>query len=122
MKQIKNLPLYLSIFVIVIFSVFYFVSVNKYSYAFSYDEVKEASLHQERLIKKCAEVYADSNKNLFDGKETIYITIDDLVQKKLLASENGKIYEAGSSVKEINDKKIRITLSDGKYDIKILND
>ena len=37
-------------------------------------------------------------------------------------SENGKIYEAGSSVKEINDKKIRITLSDGKYDIKILND
>ena len=35
---------------------------------------------------------------------------------------NGKIYEAGSSVKEINDKKIRITLSDGKYDIKILND
>ena len=78
-------------FVIVIFSVFYFVSVNKYSYAFSYDEVKEASIHQERLIKKCAEVYADSNKNLFDGKETIYITIDDLVQKKLLPSENGKI-------------------------------
>ena len=96
MKKIKNLPLYLSIFVIVIFSVFYFVSVNKYSYAFSYDEVKEASIHQERLIKKCAEIYADSNKNLFDGKETIYITIDDLVQKKLLASENGKIYEAGS--------------------------
>lgn len=122
MKQIKNLPLYLSVFVIVIFSVFYFVSVNKYSYAFSYDEVKEASIHQERLIKKCAEVYADGNKGLFDGKETIYITIDDLVQKKLLPSENGKIYEAGSSVKEINDKKIRITLSDGKYDIKILND
>ena len=45
-----------------------------------------------------------------------------LLQKKLLPSENGKIYEAGSSVKEINDKKIRITLSDGKYDIKILND
>ena len=122
MKQIKNLPLYLSIFVIVIFSVFYFVSVNKYSYAFSYDEVKEASIHQESLIKKCAYVYADSNKNLFDGKKIIYITIDDLVQKKLLPSENGKIYEAGSSVKQINDKKIRKTLSDGKYNNKILND
>ena len=88
MKQIKNLPLYLSIFVIVIFSVFYFVSVNKYSYAFSYDEVKEASIHQERLIKKCAEIYADSNKNLFDGKETIYITIDDLVENIISIQTN----------------------------------
>ena len=58
----------------------------------------------------------------FKDKEKIYIIIDEKKKKKLLASENGKIYEAGSSVKEINDKKIRITLSDGKYDIKILND
>ncbi len=121
MKNIKNLPLYLSIFIMVIFSVFYFVTINKYSYAFSYDEVKESTTHQELLIKKCAEIYADSNKNLFDDKETIYITVDDLVQKGLLANDNGKIYEAGSSVKEINNKKIRITLNDGKYDIKLLN-
>ena len=52
MKQIKNLPLYLSIFVIVIFSVFYFVSVNKYSYAFSYDEVKKISKIHENSGKK----------------------------------------------------------------------
>ena len=60
MSKIKNLPLYASIFVIVIFSIFYFVNVNKISYAFSYNETKESKIVQENLITKCAEIYAEN--------------------------------------------------------------
>ena len=122
MKKIKNLPLYLSIFVIVIFSVFYFVSVNKYSYAFAYDKEKEQKVNQLVLINKCAEVYAENNSNLFSDKDTIYITVNDLINSGILPSEEGKVYEAGSNVKLLNDNKIRITLTDGKYTIKMLNE
>lgn len=122
MSKIKNSPLYASIFVIVIFSIFYFVNVNKISYAFSYNETKESKIVQENLIIKCAEIYAENHKDLFKDKDTIYITVQDLIDYKVLPSEDGKIYEAGSNVKLINENKIRISYNEEKFSIKLLNE
>ncbi len=122
MSKIKNLPLYASIFVVVIFSIFYFVNVNKISYAFSYNETKESKIVQENLITKCAEIYAENHKDLFKDKDTIYITVQDLIDYKVLPSEDGKIYEAGSNVKLINENKIRISYNEEKFSIKLLKE
>ena len=47
---------------------------------------------------------------------------NSLMGKVVYLTEDGKVYEAGSSVKTINDYKVRITLKDGKYDTKILSE
>lgn len=122
MQKIKNWQLYVSLIMIFVFSIFYFITMNKYSYAFAYDKEKEQKVNQLVLINKCAEVYAENNSNLFSDKDTIYITVNDLINSGILPSEEGKVYEAGSNVKLLNDNKIRITLTDGKYTIKMLNE
>ncbi len=122
MRKIKNWQLYASLIIICVFSIFYFATMNKYSYAFAYDKEKEQKANQLMLINKCAEVYAENNSKLFSDKDTIYITVNDLVTNNILPAEDGKVYEAGSNVKLLNDNKIRITLVDGKYTIKLLNE
>lgn len=122
MSKIKNLRLYEAIFVIVIFSVIYFVTMNKYSYAFSYDSTYEQSKNEERLLTKAAQLYAENNKSIFKDKDTVYITVDDLVNAKLIkADENGKVYLTGSDVKTINDMKIRLVYKDEKITVKLLS-
>lgn len=122
MRKIKNWQLYASLIIICVFSIFYFITMNKYSYAFAYDKEKEQKVNQLMLINKCAEIYAENNSKLFSDKDTIYITVNDLVTGGILPSEDGKVYEAGSNVKLLNDNKIRITLADDKYTIKLLNE
>ena len=62
------------------------------------------------------------HQELFKKTNTIYVSINELVEENILPSENGKVYEAGSNVKTINDYKVRITLKDGNYDTKILSE
>ena len=62
------------------------------------------------------------HQELFKKTDTIYVSINELVEENTLPSEDGKVYEAGSNVKTINDYKVRITLKDGNYDTKILSE
>ena len=118
----KNILLYVTLIIILLFSIFYFITMNKFSYAFSYNEVEVNKESQTLLINKCAQVYAENHQELFKKTDTIYVSINELVEENILPSEDGKVYEAGSSVKTINDYKVRITLKDGNYDTKILSE
>ncbi|MGN1378926.1 MAG: hypothetical protein ACI4XR_00790 [Bacilli bacterium] len=118
----KNTLLYVTLFILVLFSIFYFVTMNKFSYAFSYNEVEVSKESQNLLINKCAQVYAENHQELFKDSDTIYVSINELVEENILPSEDGKVYEAGSNVKTINNYKVRITLKDGNYEMKILSE
>lgn len=118
----KNILLYATLSILILFSIIYFITMNKFSYAFSYNEVEVNKENQILLINKCAQVYAENHQELFKKNDTIYVSINELVEENILPSENGKVYEAGSNVKTINDYKVRITLKDGNYDTKILSE
>ena len=118
----KNILLYVTLFILLLFSIIYFITMNKFSYAFSYNEIEANKESQILLINKCARIYAENHQELFKKTDTIYVSINDLVEEKILPSEDGKVYESGSNVKTINNYKVKITLKDGNYDIKILSE
>lgn len=122
MFKSKNIILYEIIGVIAIFSIIYFIAVNKASYAFSYNETQELYTTRIHLIKKSAEEYANNTLDLFKEKDTIYITVDDLIKAGyLLADEDGKIMDPTSDVKSLNNLKIKLTYKDEKVNAKILS-
>ena len=45
----KNILLYVTLFIILLFSIIYFITMNKFSYAFSYNE-GEASKESQTLL------------------------------------------------------------------------
>lgn len=118
----KNLYLYITCAVLLIFSIGYFITVNNVSYAFSYDNLKLVKENQLKLIEKSAALYGNNNKKLFQKDKDIYITVGDLVKEKYFpADEDDKVYEAGSDKKVINSLKIRLSLKKDKVIVKILN-
>ncbi len=118
----KNVYLYISILIIFIFTIGYFLVISSYSHAFS-DDVT-ISLYESKIkhITKIAELYGDKNKDLFKDKNSFYITVDDLITSGYLtADENGNIYNPDDKNKLLNDYKIRITLEKDKVIAKVLN-
>ncbi|NMA51149.1 MAG: hypothetical protein GX951_04810 [Mollicutes bacterium] len=118
----KNIHLYISIIVIVIFTIAYAITVNNYSHAFSNDSVISLYESKMRYISKTAEFYGMQNKDLFKDKSSVYITVDDLITKGYLtADEDGNIYNPEDKTKLLNDFKIRITMENETVIAKILH-
>lgn len=119
----KNLYLYICIGVLFVFTIGYFVTINKVSYAFTTDVVQEKYEGICQMIIKSSNIYAENNENLFENKNTIYITVNDLIENKLLSpDENGDILDPRSKIKTLNDLKIRITKKDKKFEVKLLEE
>ena len=117
----KNLVLYEIIGVLAIFTVVYFVSINKISYAFSYNKTDALYDMKMTVISKSAEVYATNDKDLFKEKDTIYVTVGELIEKGyLVADKEEKLMNPKSEVKDLNDLKIRIKKAKDSFEIKIL--
>ena len=123
MIKSKNIILYEILAVLVLFTIIYFVAVNKASYAFSYDE--SSMLYESKIshIDKMALLYGENNPDLFAEDDTIYITVADLVAKEYIVADDdeGNVKDPTSDVKLLNDIKIRITAKDGKVSTKILS-
>ena len=117
----KNLYLYICIGILVIFTVGYFVTVNNLSYAFADNE--EAYLYDRKIneVKVASLKYAQSHQGLFKDNETIYVTVDDLVDENLLEADNdGKVKDPSNPIKNLNSVKIRITKKDNSFEVKVL--
>ncbi|MBE6148554.1 MAG: hypothetical protein E7167_03580 [Firmicutes bacterium] len=122
MMKSKNIILYEIIAVLSVFTIVYFVAVNKASYAFAYDDKQTLYDNRMKLIDKSAKLYGENNMSLFEDEKTIYVTVSDLVEKSYLLpdDENGNVKDPTSDVKLLNDLRVRITLEDGKIETKIL--
>ena len=119
----KNIVLYEIIAVLVIFTVIYFIVVANASHAFENNDENVVYNNKITLICKAAEKYASDNIKLFKEKTTIYVTVDELVEKGYVPvdDEEGNVNDPSSSVKTLNEVKIRLTYEDDKIEAKALN-
>ena len=124
MLKSKNIILYEILIVIFIFTILYFAIANHISYSFVYDEKSVLYESKINMITSCAKVYAQKNLNLFEEKDTIYITVSDLVENDLIEpdDEAGNVKDPTSDVKTLNDTKIRLTYKNEEVSAKILTD
>ena len=117
----KNIILYIIIAILSIYTIGYFIIVNKISYAFTFNETEELYNSETTLILNSAKLYGSNNLDLFKKQNTIYITVNDLVKSGFLyASDDGKFHDYVNEEKTLNDLKIKITYQDDKIDAKIL--
>lgn len=80
MNYFKNSKIIALIVVLVLFTIIYFVAVNKVSYAFEYSKYdKDAYNSLINTIKECAKQYAINNPNIINEDNIVYITIQDLI-------------------------------------------
>lgn len=119
----KNLMLYIALGVMLVFTAVYFIAVNKISYAFVMDDGKALLESKLDSINKMAQIYGEKNLELFEEEDTIYVTVNDLVENGYIIpdDDHGNVKDPSSDVKVLNELKVRITLSDGKIKTKILS-
>lgn len=110
MKKIKDKKIIVLILILLIFTVSYFVIVNKVSYAFD-DNVDLDKFYSSRLdvITTCAVAYGKANIKEFNEEGLLYITVQTLVDNNYLVANSDGIVENYLNDKEpLNEKKIRI--------------
>lgn len=118
----KYMFLYISIAVVILFSGFYFITINKISYAFSDSSV---NFYEEKIksIANLAKTYAEYNPDIFGEEDYVYFTVSELVEKGVLVADtsNGDVLDPADESKTLNDLKVKITSKDGKIEAKVLN-
>ena len=122
MLNAKNSMLYMLFGILLIFTIFYFVTANNISHAFEYDELQEKYNIKINLIQSMADIYAQKNVDLFEEKNVVYITVQDLVDNEIIEADNanGDVKDPTSEVKTLNNLKIRLTNKNGKIASKVL--
>ncbi len=93
MKILNDKKIIALITVVLVFTIVYFVAVFKISYAFENDYDVNSSYNSIiDTIKKSATAYGEQNKDLFNENNTIYIKVQDLIDKGFLVpNEEGHI-------------------------------
>ncbi len=118
----KNTYLYICIGILVVFTIIYFVIANNVSYAFVNNDESYLYSHKINEIKVASIQYMRSHEDAFIESETIYITVDDLVNDGLLEADNdGKVRDPLNTIKTLNGIKIRLTKLEDGYDVKVLS-
>ncbi|MBE5806324.1 MAG: hypothetical protein E7313_06455 [Clostridiales bacterium] len=113
MKILKDKKIISLIVVLVMFTAFYFIVVNKISYAFSdnYDE-EEAYKKTIEIIEKSASKYGNDNLELFEEEQIIYVKVQDLIDNNyLVANDSGQIKNPLNVKQNLNSNIIKL-----KYD------
>ena len=110
MNKIKDKKIIVLVLILVIFSIAYFVVVNKISYAFEDgNDLKLIYESKIETITECAKKYGENNLNEFNEEGIMYITVQDLIDNNYLsATDNGKIINILNINENLNNKKIRI--------------
>jgi len=118
----KNMYLYISVGILVVFTIVYFVVANNVSYAFVNNDETYLYSHKINEIKLAGVEYVSLHEETFAESETVYITVDDLVKEGLLeADSDGKVRDPLNTVRTLNGIKIRLTKLEDGYDIKVLS-
>lgn len=123
MKIFKDKKVVVLAVVIFIFTVIYFVAVNKISYAFETENTDRDSYNSLiTTIKKCAKVYAEKHTDLFKDEMTIYIKVQDLIDADLLAPNDGtNVISPLDKSSIINSNIIKIKKEDNNYYVEVDN-
>lgn len=116
MKKIKDKKIIILGIILLVFTISYFVIVNKISYAFDNNiDTNKAYNARINVITTCAIAYGEANKDDFNEEGVLYITVQTLIDNKyLIPDENGNIKNYLNEVEKLNDKKIRIKNENGK--------
>ena len=123
MKRIKDKKIIVLVILLVIFSISYFVIINKVSYAFEekYD-LDVAMSNKKNVIILCAKKYGENNIQSFNNEGILYITIQDLINNKCLApNDEGNIIDLKNPKEIMNNKKIRLKNDNGIISADIYN-
>ena len=109
--------------ILLLFTIVYFVAINKISYAFETDNLsKESYNNLISTIKECAKVYANKNEELFKEETTVYIKIQDLIDSELLIPNNGEnVISPIDNKTVLNSNIIKIKKEDNTFIIDVDN-
>ncbi len=105
-----------------IFTVVYFVIVNKVSYSFMDDASEQMYATTIEAIEKQAVLYGENDKTIFNEKGSAYITVKDLIDKGYYFGddEEGNVEDPRDFDNNLNDLKIKIVNKDDKISAKVL--
>lgn len=121
MKEIKDKKVVILIIILIVFTISYFIIVNKVSYAFEFNNNLE-DVYENRVetIEKCAEMYGRNNIESFNEEGVLYITVQTLIDNRcLFPNEEGNIEDVLNKSEYLNSKKIRIKNESGNISAEI---
>ena len=120
MEKLKDIKLLSCLAVLLIFTIGYFLMVNKISYAFD-NSVDLSNSHDNKIkiIEECSKKYASINDNLFNEDDTIYIKVSDLVKADLLTTNREENVVDILNGKILDDNVIKIKKEQDNYIIEV---
>ncbi len=120
MEKLKDIKLLSCLAVLLVFTIGYFLMVNKISYAFE-NSVDLSKSHDNKIkvIEECSKKYASINDNLFNEDDTIYIKVSDLVKADLLTTNREDNVVDILNGKILDDNVIKIKKEQDNYIIEV---
>lgn len=121
MNRIKDKKIIILFAILLVFTIAYFLIVNKVSYAFENNYDMNA-VYDKKLetITKCAEAYGKANLDDFNEEGLLYITVQNLIDDGyLIPDEDGNIKNHLNTLESLNNKKIRIKYENEKINAEI---
>ena len=105
-----------------IFTIAYFVIVNKVSYSFKDDAAEQMYIATLESIENQAVLYGENNKTIFNEKGSAYITVRELVEKGYYFGDDGEgnVEDPRDFENNLNDLKIKIVNKDDKISAEVL--
>ena len=120
MEKLKDIKLLSCLAVLLVFTIGYFLMVNKISYAFE-NSVDLSKSHDNKIkvIEECSKKYASINDNLFNEDDTIYIKVSDSVKADLLTTNREENVVDILNGKILDDNVIKIKKEQDNYIIEV---
>ena len=121
MKTINDKKIIFLGAILLIFTIGYFVIINKVSYAFVND-YDPNNVYDEtiNIIKKSAIAYGTNNPDLFKEEDTVYKKVQDLIDANLLIpNEDGNIINPLKEEETLNDNVIKIKKEKDKITVEV---
>ncbi len=121
MKILKDKKMIVLIGILVVFTIGYFMAVNKISHAFGepYDpnDLYEVTMD---TIRKSAIAYGENHTDLFQNDNIVYIKVQDLIDSSLLVpNEEGKIINPLDTKETLNLNVVKIKYEDSMFDAEV---
>ena len=120
MEKLKDIKLLSCLAVLLVFTIGYFLMVNKISYAFdSTVDLSKSHDNKIKVIEECSKKYASINDNLFNEDDTIYIKVSDLVKADLLTTNREENVVDILNGKILDDNVIKIKKEQDNYIVEV---
>lgn len=119
----NNKKIILLITILAVFSIGYFIIMNKVSYAFTTSSnIEDLYNLTIETIKTSSIEYANKNLDMFNESNTLVIKVQDLIDNNLLIpNEDGNIINPLESPKTLNSRIITINYDNNKFEVNVEN-